>query len=359
MRDVTKKLLSLRTPSKRLLRLALVLLILPLLLTACQAPAVTTTNIASPTTTATGPSTTQPLERITFLLDWTPNTNHTGVYAAAKLGYYAAQGLDVEIIQPTESTALALVAAGKAEFCVSFQEEIAAAITSDSPLPVTAIAALIQHNTSGIISLASRNIKTPKDMMNHKYATWDTPIEKAIISNLVTADGGDYSKVIMIPNTVTDVVTALQTDIDMVWIFYAWDGIATELAGLDTIFIDFGKTNPALDFYTPVLAASTDYLADHPDIAKKFLAATAQGYEYAIAHPDEAAGILLDAAPELDPALVKKSQAWLAGQYKAEVDRWGEIDQARWDRFYAWMFENKLISRAIAPGDGFTNAFLP
>jgi ABC-type nitrate/sulfonate/bicarbonate transport system substrate-binding protein len=326
----------------------LALLLLPLGLAGCQ-PAGTTT---------VAPTTTRPLQKITFLLDWTPNTNHTGIYAAEKLGYYAEQGLDVEIIQPTESTALALVAAGKAEFCVSFQEEIAAAITSDSPLPVTAIAALIQHNTSGVLSLAAKNIRTPKDMMNHKYATWDTPIEKAIINSLVTADGGDPSQVIMIPNTVTDVVTALQTDIDMVWVYYAWDGIATELAGLQTNFIDFGKTNPALDYYTPVLAASTDYLAQHPDVARSFLAATAKGYEYAIANPDAAADILLAAAPELDPALVRKSQTWLASRYKAEVNRWGEIDQSRWDRFYTWMFENKLIGRAIAPGEGFTNDLL-
>jgi ABC-type nitrate/sulfonate/bicarbonate transport system substrate-binding protein len=325
---------------------ALALLLLPLGLAACQ-PAGTT-----------GPTTARPLQKITFLLDWTPNTNHTGIYAAQKLGYYAEAGLDVEIIQPTESTALALVAAGKADFCVSFQEEIAAALTSGSPLPVTAIAALIQHNTSGIISLAAKNIRSPKDMMNHKYASWDMPIEKAIINSLVTADGGDPGQVIMIPNTVTDVVTALQTDIDMVWIYYAWDGIATELAGLQTNFIDFGKSNPALDYYTPVLAASTDYLARHPDTARAFLAATARGYEYAIANPDAAADILLAAAPELDPALVRRSQTWLANRYKAEVSRWGEIDQNRWDRFYAWMFENKLISRAIAPGEGFTNDFL-
>lgn len=341
----------------KLLTLLLALVLLALPLTACQPTATlvatsTTASVSSPETTPAK------LTKVQVLLDWTPNTNHTGMYAAKELGYYARQGLDVSIIQPTEGGALALVAAGKADFCVSFQEEIAAALTSDSPLPVTAIAALIQHNTSGIISLAAKNIKTPKDMQNHVYATWDTPIEKAILSALVTADGGDYAKVRMVPNTVADVVTALQTDVDMVWIYYAWDGIATGLAGLQTNFIDFGKANPALDFYTPVLAASTDYLAKNPEIAKKFLAATAEGYEYAIANPDAAADLLLKNAPELDSKLVKQSQAWLKDQYKAEVSEWGLIDAKRWDRFYAWMYDNKLVPRALESAEGFTNDYL-
>lgn len=317
----------------------------------------TTSGSIAPTTTATTKA--AELKKVRFLLDWTPNTNHTGIYVAKELGYFKEAGLDVEIIQPTEGGALSLVAAGKAEFCVSFQEEIAAALTSSAPLPVKAVAAVIQHNTSGIISLAKNNIKTPKDMENHIYASWDTPIEKAILSAIAKADGGSYDKIKVVPNTVTDVVAALQTDIDMVWIYYAWDGIATELAGLQTNFINFGKMDPALDFYTPVLASSNDYLAKNPDVAKKFLAATAKGYDYAIRNPKDAAAILVKNAAGLDIKLVEKSQEWLKDQYKAEVTRWGVIDQKRWDAFYAWMFDNKLIEKKIGAGEGFTNDFLP
>lgn len=354
---------------KRLIALALTLVLL-LASAACTATTTTTTSTTATTKTATSstatsgsiaPTTTKTVElkKVRFLLDWTPNTNHTGIYVAKELGYFKDAGLDVEIIQPTEGGALSLVAAGKAEFCVSFQEEIAMALTSAAPLPVKAVAALIQHNTSGIISLAKNNIKTPKDMENHIYASWDTPIEKAILSAIAQADGGSYSKIKVVPNTVTDVVAALQTDIDMVWIYYAWDGIATELAGLQTNFINFGKMNPALDFYTPVLASSSDYLAKNPDVAKKFLAASAKGYEYAIQNPKDAAAILVKNASGLDSKLVIKSQEWLKDQYKAEVTRWGLIDQKRWDTFYTWMFDNKLIEKKIGAGEGFTNEYLP
>lgn len=359
---------------RRSLALALAFVLL-LATTACgtstSTTAATTTGTPSATTAATTAGTTaaattattaaKPLTKVRFLLDWTPNTNHTGLYVAKELGYFKDAGLDVEIVQPPEGGALSLIAAGKAEFCVSFQEEIASALTASAPLSVKAVGTIIQHNTSGIISLKDKNIVRPRDMQNHVYATWDTPIEKAILSAIVSADGGSFSKVKTVPSTVTDVVAALKagTGIDMVWIYYAWDGIATELAGLQTNFIDFGKANAALDFYTPVIAASSDYLSKNPETARKFLAATAKGYEYAIANPKEAAAILVKNAQGVDSKLANASQEWLKDKYKAEVPQWGRFDQKRWDAFYAWMYENKLVPRKLNPGEGFSNDYLP
>lgn len=159
-------------------------------------------------------------EKITFVLDWTPNTNHTGLYAAESLGYFEDQGLEVEIVQPPEDGADALVASGKAQFGVSFQDTMAPGVAGDNALPTTAVAALIQHNTSGIISRKGEGIDTPKGMEGKKYATWDSPIEVAMIQDIVEEDGGDFSKVEMIPSTVTDEVSALESkSVDAIWIF--------------------------------------------------------------------------------------------------------------------------------------------
>ena len=309
-------------------------------------------------TTSVNPDEQTP-EKITFVLDWTPNTNHTGVYVAQELGYFKEAGLEVEIIQPPEGGALPLVAGGKAEFSVSFQEEIAAAITSDSPLDVVAVGTILQHNTSGIISLKKDNIVSPKDMENKVYATWDTPIEKAILNQVITTDGGNYDNVTMIPSTVTDVISALQSNIDCVWIYYGWDGVATQLKGLDTNFFAFKDKDPVLDYYTPVIAASPAYLNENGDTAKKFLAAVAQGYDYAIKNPEDAAKVLVKHVPEVDIELATASQNYLADQYKAEVEQWGYIDPKRWDAFYTWMYENQLISKKLEAGKGFTNDYLP
>lgn len=298
------------------------------------------------------------LEKITFVLDWTPNTNHTGLYVAQDMGYYADEGLEVEIIQPPENGALSMVASGKAQFCVSFQEEIAPALTADQPLPVTAVAALLQHNTSGIISLKSTGIASPKDLEGKRYATWDSPLENSVMKNVVEMDGGDYSKVEKIPSTVTDVMTALQTDIDAVWVYYGWDGIAAKIAGLDVNFMAFRDLNPVFDFYTPLIAAGNNFLQQHPETAKKFLRATAKGYAYAMQYPNEAADLLVEYAPEITWELAARSQQYIGEQYQAQAAYWGEIDAGRWDAFYSWMNEAKLLPRAMQPGEGFTNEYL-
>lgn len=295
---------------------------------------------------------------ITFVLDWTPNTNHTGLYVAEKLGYFDEAGLNVTIVQPPEDGATTMVASGQAQFGIDFQDYLAPVYTSDEEVPVTAVAAIIQHNTSGIISLKEDGIESPKGLEGKNYATWGLQLEQAIIKNVVTADGGDFDKVNLIPEYVTDVPTALQQDIDAVWVYYAWDGISTKVAGLDTNMFYFKDITPEFDYYSPVIIANTDFLADDPDTAKAFLNAVRKGYEYAIENPDEAADILCEAVPELDPEMVKESQEWLADQYKAEVDQWGYIDPERWNAFYNWLNENGLSEKEIPENYGFTNEYL-
>ena len=299
-------------------------------------------------------------EKITFVLDWTPNTNHTGLYVAESLGYFEDQGLEVEIVQPPEGGADALVASGRAQFGVSFQDSMAPGVAGDNALPTTAVAALIQHNTSGIISRKGEGMDTPKGMEGKKYATWDGPIEVAMIQNVVEQDGGDFSKVEMIPSTVTDEVSALESgSVDAIWIFYAWAGVKFELTGAETDYFAFKDINPLFDYYTPVVIANNEFLEEEPETAKKFLTALRDGYEYAIENPEEAADILCEAAPELDPELVLASQEYLKDQYKAEVSQWGYIDPERWNAFYQWLNENGLTEAEIPENAGFSNDYLP
>ncbi|MDF2537775.1 MAG: nitrate transporter substrate-binding protein [Herbinix sp.] len=349
---------------KRLLALCLLMIFTISTLTACadkdkdQTPDSNSPENGSPSDSSDTDNNQTKTEKVRIVLDWTPNTNHTGLYVAQSNGYFAEAGLEVEIMQPPEGSTTALVGAGGAEFGISFQDTIAPTFASDSPMPITAVAAIIQHNTSGIISLKDKGIDSPAKLSGHSYATWDSPIELAIIKKIVEDNGGKYDEVNLIPNTVTDVVSALQTDIESVWVFYAWDGIATQVAGLETNYLNFADYGMELDYYSPVIIANNDYLSQNPETVKKFLDAVRKGYEYAIDRPEDAANILLEAVPELDQTLVTESQKWLAGQYKAEVEQWGYIDPARWDAFYAWLYENALIEKEIPSGTGFTNDFL-
>ena len=99
----------------------------------------------------------------------------------------------MEIVQPPEGSTTALIGAGGAEFGISFQDTLAKSFAKENPVPVTAVAAILQHNTSGIISLKEKGIDSPKKLEGKKYATWEDNIEQAILKKLVTDDKGDFS----------------------------------------------------------------------------------------------------------------------------------------------------------------------
>lgn len=318
------------------------------------------TIVSVMTLMACGKDSNSDLEKVTFVLDWTPNTNHTGFYVAQEKGYFEEAGLEVEIVQPPEDGAAVLVASGKAEFGISFQDSMAAALAGEDALPITAVASVIQHNTSGIISRAGEGMDRPKGMEGHTYATWNGAIELATLEEVVKADGGDFSKVELIPSTVTDEVSALKTNsVDSIWIFYAWAGVKTELEGLDTDYFEFADIDPVFDYYTPVIISGNDFLKKNPDTAKAFMEAVSKGYQFAMENPEEAAEILCKYAPELDQELVEASQKYLAEEYQAEAPYWGYIDAERWNHFYQWVNDNELTEEEVPLDTGFTNDFLP
>ena len=297
-------------------------------------------------------------QKIKIVLDWVPNTNHTGLYVAKDLGYFKEAGLDVEIVQPPEGSTTALIGAGGAEFGISFQDTLAKSFARENPVPVTAVAAILQHNTSGIISLKEKGIDSPKKLEGKKYATWEDNIEQAILKKLVTDDKGDFSKVKLIPYTITDVVTGLKTNVDAVWVYYAWDGSATDRAGLQTNFLKIRDYGEELDYYSPVIIANNDFLKKNPEIAKKVLKAIKKGYEYAMKNPEESAKILVKNSPELDINLVTASQKWISKEYQSDAKEWGIIDASRWNRFYEWLYKNKAVEREIPKNFGYSNEYL-
>lgn len=298
-------------------------------------------------------------KKLKLVLDWTPNTNHTGLYVAMDKGYYKDAGIELEIVQPPEDGAEVLVASGKADFGISFQDTMAGALSKDSPLPIKAVAAITQHNTSGIMSRKGDGITTPKGLEGKKYATWDLPIEKAILKNVVEKDGGDFAKVELIPSTVTDEVSALSTQqIDAVWVYYGWAGISAKEKGFDFDYFAFKDINPTFDYYTPVLITNDDMIKNNSDIVKKFLEATKKGYEFAAGNPQDAAEILLKYAPEIDSKLANASQEYLSTCYIDKDIPWGYIDSERWKNFYRWINENNLLEHRIDEGAGLDNEFI-
>jgi len=301
----------------------------------------------------------QEQRKITLCLDYTPNTNHTGIFVAQQKGYFAEEGLDVTVIQPEEGTATELCASGKAEIAIDFQDYLAPSFIQG--LGITAVAAIVNHNTAGIIA-RSGELTTPQGLEGDNYATYMAPIELAMTNYLCKKAGGDPSSINYIQDYPTNAAEALQNHVfDSLCIYYAWDGINAEMTG-DFDFVYYKDYEPIFDYYSPVFIANNDFLENEPETAKALLRALKKGYEYAIENPEESAEILIqsDETGALNgrEEFVKKSQEWISKQYIADGEQWGYMDAGRWDGFYHWCYENGAIDKEIPAGTGFSNDYL-
>ncbi len=301
---------------------------------------------------------TDSLEDVTVILDYVANTNHTGMYVALDQGYYEEQGLNVNIVEPTEGATATLVAVGKGDFGISYQEDVTIALASEDPLPIRAIAALIQHNTSGFATYADKNITSVKDFEGKTYAGWGGPGESAVLNAVMTQAGADFSKLNIVTSDGAG-FAALKDQVDIMWFFEAWDNVKCELADFPINYTPVRDLDERLDYYTPVIIASEETLEQKPEMVRRFLAATEKGYLYAIENPEESAEILHKYTPDYDMELLSRSQAYLTDKYMEDSETWGTMKDSVWDNYTDFMVEYGVIDKDIPAADCYTNEFLP
>jgi ABC-type nitrate/sulfonate/bicarbonate transport system substrate-binding protein len=323
---------------------------------ASQAPGPVSTPAAPAGSPAAAPAA-GGIQKVTLILDWFPNTNHSGVYLAKAKGWYAEEGVDVDLQVPSDpSASMKLVGAAKAELGISYQPAVEIARAQDVPL--VSVGAILQHNTAAYAAKQQKNITRPKDFEGKKFGTSGLAQVEPTLRTVMKCDGADPSKVEMV-NIGQKLSPALLADqVDVISMLPAWEGIELELKGNQLSYIPQVQFCVP-DIYTLVFIAGEQTLQEKPEAVRRFLAATARGYEHAVKNPAEAAAVLLKASPELDTELVKRSQEVLSTQYVADAPRFGRQTLDRWKKHADWMSENKLIAKPIDVAKAFTNDFLP
>jgi ABC-type nitrate/sulfonate/bicarbonate transport system substrate-binding protein len=295
---------------------------------------------------------------VRLALDWTPNTNHTGIFVAEELGYFAEEGLEVDVLEPGPTMSIQLVASGRAEFAVSMQEYVTM-FRANEGAPVVSVAAIFQHNTSGFAAPAGSGIETAADFEGKRYGGWGTDLELVTVRTVMGNVDASFADVVFVNKGMIDFATAVRRGIaDFFWVFYGWDGIHAELEGIDFAFIPLVRLDEVLDYYTPLIATSEEFIDTAPETVGRFVRALRRGYVYAGQHPILAAEILLQRVRELDRNLVIASQCWLSGRSDVALAEWGRQDLIVWQRFADWALSNGLIVRSLDTEAAFTNAFL-
>lgn len=314
-------------------------------------------------TDGSGASSSAATQKVTLVLDWTPNTNHSGFYLAQQKGYYRDAGLDVDIVEPGQAggpDGLQQMAAGNAQFAVSVAESLLPARAEG--VPAVSVAAIIEHNTSSLVAPTDRGITRPRDLAGKTYGGFGGQLEDALVKQLVSCDGGDPSTVKFVDVGNVDYRAGFdQKAFDFVWVFDGWDVIRIrdiDGAPLVTLpFADYPQCIP--DWYTPLLATTESQIKDHPDLVRAFVGATAKGFADAMEDPAAATDALMAAAPESDRDLVSRSATYLAPRYASSPETWGHQDAAVWSTFATWLHDQQILEEPLDTSAAFTNDFLP
>ncbi len=275
-------------------------------------------------------------------LDWTPNTNHTGIYVALQKGWYKEMGLDVKILPYSQVSADTLVTTNKADVGISSTENILAGTATGNP--VISIAAINAHNTSGLIVLEESGINSPKVLDGKIFGGFGLPYEQAVMSRVIQQDGGsgEFTNITL----ETAAMQALESKkIDFVWVYKGWEAVIAEQQGLKTKFFpitDFGVP----DYYTPNITTGVEQIKNKKAELHKFIRSTAKGYEYARSNPKEAAQILIESNPKgtfPDEKIVFASQNFLSKSYTDAGKKWGFQSKEYWSNYPKFMLENKAV----------------
>lgn len=297
---------------------------------------------------------------LTVVLDWTPNTNHSGLYLAEANGWFDEAGLDLRILEPGETSGLQLLATGHADAVYSVAESLVPARAQG--VDAISVAAVIEQNTSSLIFETSSGISRPRDLVGQVYGSYGSALETALIEALVACDGGDPAGIRTAPLASADFRIGLTEDqFDYAWVFDAWDTIRLrDLDGLDVGTIAFADHTDCIpNWYTPLVAVAGSTLEERPETVRAFLAALDRGYRAAMTDPAAAADALLAESPELDSELVRASAAYLATRYSADPGAWGRQRARTWDAFVGFLETEGLLEPGFDTDAAWTDDYLP
>ena len=283
------------------------------------------------------------MTKVRFALDWTPNTNHTGLYVAMEKGYFKEAGLDVEVVPYNDSNPVLLVDSGNAEFAADTQDRMTMAKAAGAD--VRSVLAIEQNWTTEVSVLAERDdIKRPADLDGKVFGGFGSPADHAILKAIIRGDGGkgEFEEVTL----GTSAYEALYShDVDFTVPYVAWEGIEAADRGVELknfTYTDYGLP----DSYQMVVVGGNKWMEENPEDAKKFVQAIQRGFQDAVDNPDEAAEILQKQNPDVltDLEFLKKSQRMLSEKYMLDENgKFGTQTQEQWSELGQFLFDNKLL----------------
>jgi putative hydroxymethylpyrimidine transport system substrate-binding protein len=298
-------------------------------------------------------------KRVDLMLDYFPNADHAGIYAAQAGGHFEQAGLDVEIREPSDPAApIKQVAAGRMDLAISYEPEVMRA--RDQGLAVVSVGAIVREPLTSIISLPEAKIASPRDLRGKTVGTAGIDYQSAYLQTILR-EAGVPADSVRERNVGFSLTPALLTGrVDAVLgAFWNYEGTELKMRGRRPRIIRMDDAGvPAYDEL--VLVANEDALERDGNKIRAFIGALSRGTRDLRRDPDEAIRGLLEANPDLDPELQRAVVEVTLPLFLPPRDQpFAWQDPAEWDAFAAWMSDNDLLENPPDPLGAYDNEFLP
>ena len=314
-----------------------------------SANAATSPSLATPAPDAT---------EVTLIMDWVPWVLDIPVDVAQEKGFYAGHGLKVKQTLPAGATDVAkFVAVGKAQFGLYYAPDTLMGVAAGAPL--LSVASLMSHAPVGMALAPGVHAKAPADLAGTTAGVVMIPSTRASFATMLKAGGVDPGAVKVADPGFDLVAPLLAGKYGSVAVTEFGELVQAEATGRKLDYLDFRDWGTPDYAFLNVLTQK-GFAAAHPATVKAFVAATLQGLDWAVAHPDQAVAIYVARHPELKADL-------LLAQWKAAIPSMasgdgrvsGLQDVAGWDRLNEWMVTTGQLKESADVTGTVSNDYLP
>jgi putative hydroxymethylpyrimidine transport system substrate-binding protein len=296
------------------------------------------------------------------MLDYLPNADHAGLYAAQAQGDYARAGLDVTLTPPPDPSApLRLLEAGRADLAISYEPELLLA-RDKGATDLVAVAALVQKPLTSLMSIGRRPIRDPRQLAGKRVGTAGIPYQTAYLHTILQRAGVNPGSVTETDVGFNLVPAMLSGKVDATLGAY-WNVEAIQLQRSGRRPVALRMDQLGVPTYAELVVVVRKQFLDQTGASevRRFLEATAHGYTRLKTHPEEGVDALVHASHGLDRGLQTASvKATLPAFFPTGHGQpWGWQERAAWDRYSMWMKQHGLLHGPANGGAAITTEFLP
>jgi putative hydroxymethylpyrimidine transport system substrate-binding protein len=301
-------------------------------------------------------------EPFTVLLDYFPNADHAGIYAAQAAGLYAKAGLAVKIETPPDPSApLKLLRAGRTDVAISYAPELLLARDAGAS-DLVSVAALVQKPLTSLMALGSAKLTSPADLAGKRVGTSGIPYQSAYLKTILAKAGVDPAKV-KETNVGFNLVPAMLTKKADATLgaFWNYEGVDLQRRGKHPTIIHMEQFGVPTYDELIIVARQQDLNEAGASRLRRFLQATAAGHRLLQQNPAAGVDALVKADKGLDPGLQEAAvNATLPAFFPSDRSKpWGYQEPVEWANYERWMRANQLLTRPPSDAPPLTNEFLP